>query len=245
MIKIWRKFLKYLLNNKEGQKMVKLKMVCLASLVLLAIAPIKIQSVSAVVSLPENCNAHGVWHEETKTCTLNQDLDESVEIKENDITLNCDGHSINGLFKRGYGLYLNKKSGVSITNCVIDNFSRGIYLRSSGNNNLINNTVSNNFEGIYLYSSDANVLTNNIVNSNSYFGIVHRNSSNSVFTGNTMSDNRYSFSLTGQEDDDFVNDINTSNLVDSRSIHYLLNVENQVFDGSTNAGLFYCINCKI
>ena len=224
--------------------MVKLKIICLAGLALLAIAPIKIQSASAVIYLPENCNTYGTWNEETKTCVLNQDLDEGVEIKDNDITLDCNGHSITGSsISYGRGLNLNNKSGVTVANCTIKKFSVGIRLYLSDNNNLINNTVSNNFEGIYLHSSNANTLTNNTVDSNSYFGIVHYYSSSSVLTGNTMSGNRYNFDLSGWGDDNFTNDIDKSNLVDGKPIYYLLNTKNKIFDDSTNAGMFYCINC--
>ncbi len=225
--------------------MTKLKIICLVGLALLAIAPIKIQSASATIHLPGDCNAYGIWNEETKTCVLNQDLGESVEIKADNITLDCADRSIKGRsISSGYGLYLNHRTGVSITNCNVNNFSKGIYLYHSNGNKFIDNIVSGNFDGVYLYYSDFNALTNNTVNSNRNFGIVHYYSSNNTLTKNTMSGNRYNFSLSGWEDADFTNYIDTSNLVDGKPIYYLLNAEDQVFGSSTNAGIFYCINCN-
>lgn len=65
------------------------------------------------VFLPEDCSTYGIWDEPTLTCTLTQDLTESVEITADNIILNCNNHSITGA-DTGYGLYLNNKSGVAI-----------------------------------------------------------------------------------------------------------------------------------
>lgn len=145
-------------------------MVCLASLVLLAIAPIKIQSVSATIFLPADCEIYGVWNEKDKICALNRDLSEDVEITEDSIILDCVNHNIVYLgskYDSVYGLYLNNRSGVSIKNCAVSNFSRGIYLVNSDDNIITDNNISDNYIGIYLYDSDNNDLTYNAVLNNS------------------------------------------------------------------------------
>jgi len=89
----------------------------------------------------------GIWDPETRTATLDKDLTETIQIDSNNITLDGNGHTIaNG---GGIGIYLPERSGVTIKNLIVNNFSTGIYFYSSSNNNLTGNTISNNHYGIY------------------------------------------------------------------------------------------------
>jgi len=60
---------------------------------------------------------------------------------------------------------------------------------------------------------------------------------------NAMSNNRYNFHISNPEDYNNQN-IDTANTVNSRPIYYLSNIQNQIFDETTNAGFFACINCN-
>ncbi len=65
-----------------------------------------------------------------------------------------------------------------------------------------------------------------------------------ALTGNVMSDNSISnFSLNGLVDAHFDNRIDTSNTVEGRPVYYVSNAVGRTYDGSTNAGVFYCISC--
>jgi parallel beta-helix repeat protein len=79
----------------------------------------------------------------------------------------------------GYGIYLNDKHNVTITNIRIEDFSYGINLELSSNNNTITgNTITNNTYGCLLDSSSYNTITGNIITDNTIRGIWLRASSN-------------------------------------------------------------------
>ena len=248
-----------------------------------------IQETKSTIYLPKDCKyPYGTWNSSTSTCTLTQDLYETVEITEDDITLDCNNKSIIGP-DSDYGLYLWDRSGVVITSCNINNFFGGISLYRSNNNELVGNNVSGSWNGICLYNSDSNILIDNIIGSNrnhgirnssssnntfirniisdnpnagihnsssfnntftgniisnSYYGIYHYCSSNSIFTENIIFDNLFNLDIFGTDVSHYINYVDTSNLADGKPIYYLLNAENQTFDSSTNAGLFYCIGCN-
>jgi len=104
------------------------------------------------------------------------------------ITLNCNGHIIDGSGLDS-GISLNNRNGVTVKNCNIIEFFYGINLTSSTGNTLENNTANENGDvGIFLTSSTGNTLENNTANGNLGFfsaGIFLTQSS----TGNTLENN--------------------------------------------------------
>jgi len=60
-----------------------------------------------------DCTKVGIWDALTKTCTLNQDLTQSVEITTSSIVLDCDSHKISGTGS-SYGIIIDQKTGVTI-----------------------------------------------------------------------------------------------------------------------------------
>jgi len=159
-----------------------------------------------------DCNSIGAWDITEKTCTLNVDLNETIQIDNNGITLDGNGHEISG-GNTGSGIYFREKFGITIKNTTLRNFSKGISFRYSYQNILNNNSISNTYEGISgwysanntlsknkflsnndgicLYYSDNNNLSNNIILNNNYDGVGFYNSSNNTFVGNTVSNNHY------------------------------------------------------
>lgn len=148
------------------------------------------QEEKSTVFLPEDCSAYGAWDEATLTCALNQNLTQSIEITQDNIALDCNGYNIISSTGSGYGLYLNSRSGVNITNCSVDNFSQGIYFYYSDNNNFIGSIALNNYAGIYLAASDNNAITNNDASGNSH-GIYLVSSANNTIADNNISNNEY------------------------------------------------------
>lgn len=209
------------------------------------------------IFIPDQCSIYGTWDPETSTCTLTQDLTESVEIITNDITLDCNGHSITGTGS-GFGVYLNNKSGVTIKNCTVNHFTGGVYLLNSSNNNtLTNNTASENrWDGIRFDSASNNTLTNNTLSKNR-FGIYNHSSSN-TFTNNTLSENEFGLVLYYSPlniitDNFFINDglyikgpshSNTieNNMVNNKPLIYLENKSDYIV--TENAGQIILVGCN-
>ncbi|MEK6651433.1 MAG: DUF1565 domain-containing protein, partial [Nitrospirota bacterium] len=125
-----------------------------------------------------DCTSIGIWDWATKTCTLTQDVYSTpkedalwtgtINIDSDYITLDGNGHTITGtcgpLSCCGspnvcgdpytglwtYGVSLSWKTGVTVKNLNIKDFTVGILLWSSNNNTLTGNTISNgNYMGAY------------------------------------------------------------------------------------------------
>ncbi|KCZ73370.1 parallel beta-helix repeat (two copies) [Candidatus Methanoperedens nitroreducens] len=176
-----------------------------------------------------DCNSIGTWDATTRTCTLTTDLTETpyqctqtgpdsyectlktdltetypgIQIDSNDITLDGNGHTLTGS-NTGSGVYLYRRTGITIRNLNVKGFSHGIYLYSSSNNTLSGNSASNNNRGISLYSSSNNTLSgNNASNKNNDYnrywfdgyGIYLDYSSSNMLSGNSASNNNYGISL--------------------------------------------------
>ncbi|MBI2459852.1 MAG: right-handed parallel beta-helix repeat-containing protein [Parcubacteria group bacterium] len=218
------------------------------------------------------CSVIGNWDAESKTCTLSQDLSQGIVIDSDYITLdgdNANRFTITG-FHTGYGVYLNGRSGVTVKNLQVKNFSRGIFLffsnnntinsnsvsfndargievQFSNNNEVTNNTFSDNLSGIGVFFSSGNSLSNNFISNNSINGtggILILKSSSTSMSGNVISGNQYNFYLFGTVDAHYDNSIDTTNLVDGKPIYYVKNAVGQTYDSSTNAGVFFCISCS-
>jgi parallel beta-helix repeat protein len=171
------------------------------------------QEGKSTIFLPDDCSKYRSWNPETKTCTLTQDLTESVEIESDNVTLDCNGRKINYEEFGGIGIYLNKRNNVVIKNCNITHFFIGIYLfestlnKISGNNlfgngsaidlafasqNNIeeNNVFQNNRWGISLFESKQNKISDNEAFENYEKGLfLIKNSENNVIVGNYFSHN--------------------------------------------------------
>jgi len=131
----------------------------------------------------------------------------------------------------GTGIYLRKRTNVTIQNIAIKNFTYGIYLKGtftqrSINNKLLGNNVTDNTVGIILDYSPYNVLRNN-----------------------RMANNTYNFKVLWDfpptEASDFINDVDASNTVDGKPIYYLVNQSNMVISPSTfpDLGFLALVEC--
>ncbi len=215
---------------------------------------------------------HHVWLQETMATTyidhntlLVNDLEGSVEITADNVTLDCQGHQIFGsgsfTYTSGFGVYLNDKSGVTIKNCLVTKFNVGIYIVGSlsKNDTVIKNEVFNNDYGIMLMSpwwslSYSNTVSENKVYSN-YGGVEIYGNSNGNITDNNIHDNLdYGLLLdSGTQNylrdnvltDNLHNfgvnnggayDIDTSNTVDGKPVYFLYDQHDKIIDASSNAG---------
>ncbi len=232
------------------------------------------QEATGAIFLPEDCEEYGNWNEEVQTCYLTQNVTSSIEIITNTITLNCDNHNLTGdgggygiylNSKNGvtikncnidhfaHGISLQSSYSNTFTNNIVsDNRGAGIYLYYSDGNFFASSTsLSSGNQGIILNGSNDNIFTGNNVLNGNLFGFYISASSDNILTNNTIAGNPYNFYLFGTILGPGVytrvglqNYIDTTNTVDGKPIYYIIGATDQIYDGSTNAGIFYCIDCN-
>ncbi len=170
------------------------------------------------------------------TYSLEQDIQAEETcfiITADDITLDCQGHTItyssNG---NGYAIYSSSNS-TTIKNCkILEGNSTGnksaIYI--SGNNNKIEETTiitySDNQEGIYAGGNNNNLLSNNITTHGRYAHPVYLiTSSNNLVEGNTLNTN-YWDSYGIYLDSSYHNQLIRNNITASDEEAYLIRLSN-------------------
>jgi parallel beta-helix repeat protein len=149
------------------------------------------------------------------------------------------------------GIYLNSDSNRLMGNKITGN-SEGIFLDSCHKNSIVKNSISENKKnGLWVYKSNGNTLKENsfrtnateVTSENDFYGLMIEASSGNLLKDNLLADNGYNFGLFGWEDQDFNNDIDTSNLINSKPILILRDVNNRVVDSSSSASTIYCLGC--
>jgi parallel beta-helix repeat protein len=155
-------------------------------------------------------------------------------------TCNYNTLTSNSASGNSHGIYFESSSNNTLTsNNASSNTNNGIHLYESSNNTLTSNNANNNEYGINVHSSNNNTLTSNNANNNEY-GIYLYDSSNNTLTNNLMSSNSYNFGVDGSNLEDFLHDINESNLVDGKPLYYWTNRSNE--EVPSDAGAVYVIN---
>jgi parallel beta-helix repeat protein len=158
-----------------------------------------IQPNASTIYIPGDTSV-GTWDSLTRTYTLTTDVYETIQIDEDNMTLDGAGHTVTGpdTSTSGYGVYLNTRTSVTIKNINVQGFSWGLVLNNSSNNILTDNTSSYNpglGGGILVSSSNGNTLTGNIASNNGSGIRIGIFSNNNTLTGNTSSNNNYGISI--------------------------------------------------
>lgn len=177
----------------------------------------------------------------TTDTTLTTDLaceDTAIIIGADDITLNCNGHTISRIGGVGNGIFLNSRTGVTITNCQVTGFENGFWLLSSSNNTLKGNSAIFNLEGFVLIdSADNNTLTGNTATSN-IDGFALSGSSNNTLKENIGFGNQSTgFVLTnGSADNTLIENTANSNSPSAggAGFHLFATVDNTLIKNTAN-----------
>jgi parallel beta-helix repeat protein len=201
------------------------------------------------------------------TYTFIGDVADSIVVERNNTIIDGNGYTVQWTeYPYGnIGLYLSGRNNVTIKNVSITGFENGIYLDSSSGNIIANNTITNSEEpavnlrnssgnmiignnitgnrvwGVLLKenSSDNTIISNNVVNNIYGIGIELRDSSDNTLRENILVGN--SFAVSGDSISDFIQDIDTSNMMDGKPIYYWVNQQNEQIP--PNAGYVALINC--
>jgi parallel beta-helix repeat protein len=173
--------------------------------------------------------------------------------------------------KNGRGIYFYFSANDLVSGNIVENNSDGIYIQDSDNNILSGNEVENNVHtAIYLDTSDNNLIYNNLISGNeveddgrsaiyfdtsnnnrienntcenNYRGISLDSSDNIKMRNNILSNNLYNFGVFGSGYSHFVQDIDTSNLVNGKPIRYLVDNKNEIIGPSLQIGYLGMVNC--
>ena len=130
----------------------------------------------------------GIWEPATNTCTLKTHLTETIDISDNNITLDGDGYTITGPGSGDGVKSTDVQTYITVKNLTITGFNNGIWVRGS-NHTLTNNTLTGNDFGIELDSSSFVKVTNNTASNNAYAGIHMFNAHGNILSGNTANSN--------------------------------------------------------
>jgi parallel beta-helix repeat protein len=129
---------------------------------------------------------------------------ETIEITENDLTVDGDGHTVAGTGS-GIGVHLLSRTAVTIKNLNVQNFTLGIYLENSSGNTVADNiSQANSSDGIRLYNSSGNTFEGNTTEGNSK-GIFLISSSDNTIAGNTVSNNAEGIFFSGSHSNEIYN----------------------------------------
>src|SRR4030067_72809 len=74
-----------------------------------------------------DCTKIGIWNSNTNTCTLTTDINQTIEIGNDSITLDGSGHVSTGE-SANFGIYQNGTQNTHIENITIKGFIHGIRL---------------------------------------------------------------------------------------------------------------------
>jgi parallel beta-helix repeat protein len=138
----------------------------------------------------------------------------------------------------GIAVYVTA-SRVEVRDLGIRNASFGLWLFGSNNSRVVNNRLSMGSHGLRLLRSRSCLVVGNRVSGYSSFGVELDYSGNCTLKDNVLVDNRYNFGVDGRSLYDFVNDVDESNTVNGRSVRYLINQRDVVFDSYSFGGMGY------
>src|SRR3989344_2782811 len=172
-----------------------------------------------------DCITIGTWNFDTRVCVLSVNVNETIQIDSDNITL--DGNSFTLLGSHtGSGVYLNGRSGVTVRNMQIRDFTYAISVYNSNNILIENNNFVNVANGaITLSNSHASVITGNTVtltvpSFRRHQGFILFDSTSNIFNDNTITLNIHADPSGGHQGillfDSNNNEINSNHVADTR-----------------------------
>jgi parallel beta-helix repeat protein len=129
---------------------------------------------------------------------------------------------------------------LNFTNNVI-----GITLEQTNNTILRNNTYANNAVGAAVQDSTNNTLSDNNITNNGQ-GITLTDSPHNTLRNNNLTANQQHIVISGNELSHFLQDIDTSNTVDTKLVRYIINQTDLTITPNTlpNTGYLGLVNCQ-
>jgi parallel beta-helix repeat protein len=172
--------------------------------------------------------------------SLISDISGSIVVERNNVVVDGNGYALQGL-GTGRGIDLSDRKNVTVKSFEITGFETGIYIYDHcepRKNTISANIITNNTYGLYIEFAHNHTIYGNTIANNEY-GIYLLESHFNVLRNNSLSNNRYNFDVRNII---FVNDVDTSNLVDGKPMIYWVNQQDKTVP--SEAGYVALINCK-
>lgn len=202
--------------------------------------------VTTEISTCSNLNTVGM------TYLLTADISNSafnicMNITANNVTLDCQGHMIDGIssdysegvtISRGDPIIV---ANVTIRNCNITDWNFGIRIFQCKVISLVNNTISNTTGSCaYFTNSDNNIIKNNTLSKCGGYGIDYPTSSNSLISGNSITQSNDSIEFMSCGNNTFINNTIADNFAQGITMYNTINITiaNSIIRNST-IGIHY------
>jgi parallel beta-helix repeat protein len=193
---------------------------------------------------PINISDCSVLNETEKTYYLTADITNSessscMNITANDVTLDCQGHTIDGKDTLNtYGIY-SGQSGTIINNCTLTDWHKGAYF-SSSNNCLVNNTAtSSNTFGVYVGDSNSITIENHLSTTDGAEGIYLYSTDDSLISAANFNNDAWAITLFSSDNNIIKNNSFSS---DSRGIVLTVSSNNnEIYDNKITSSSDYGI----
>jgi len=182
----------------------------------------------------------GNIHQEKNIYTLTGNIYDPIVVKKDNIIIDGSNYTLQGA-GTSRGIELSDRKNVTVKNFEITGFESGIYIYDYSeprNNTISANIITNNTYGLYIEHAHNNTISGNTITNNEY-GIFFLESRFNVLRNNSLINNRYSLEI---HNTIFVNDVDTSNLVDGKPMIYWINQQDRIVP--SEAGYVALINCK-
>jgi parallel beta-helix repeat protein len=136
----------------------------------------------------------------TTDTTPTKDHNGGIVIAADDVTLDCDGYSVQG-GGTGIGILIEGRMGVTVTGCVVTAFSEGIVLENGSHNTITENALrQNEMHGMRLSSSGSNEITGNRITESGFGPIETGIGANGLILHEDSSSNRVTFNIVENTD---------------------------------------------
>ncbi|MGA2385887.1 MAG: NosD domain-containing protein [Candidatus Bathyarchaeia archaeon] len=143
------------------------------------------------------------------------------------------------------GIHLLNVQGCKVFGNVVVNCGKGVWVYGGSDNQVFDNQLSGNNYGVLVDSSTQNLITGNTA-FNGYNGMLLESSTGNTLRNNSMYNNTCNFGATGDDPSLFLNNVDSSNTVNGKSVYYLIGKSQLTIDSASypNLGALILVNCN-
>jgi parallel beta-helix repeat protein len=143
------------------------------------------------------------------------------------------------------GLHLDTCTNCKMVNNTVINSFKGIVLEKSVGNSIQGNYLRNNNISIDFYASAGNLVEENELMSNSVGIVLYSCNGSNNFRNNNITSDAYNLMVWGSSLEDFMQNIDTSNIANDGTIYYITNCANLTLNPTScpNIGYLALVNC--